>query len=90
MKPFFYLFITLRLRSCLCIRNKGGAGIDGMTVNELPPYLAAHWLEIKQALLDGSYQPKPVKRVEIPKPDGRKRKLGIPTVLDRFIPMALT
>ena len=80
---------NLQLALTHVIRNKGGAGIDGMTVNELPPYLAAHWLEIKQALLDGSYQPKPVKRVEIPKPDGRKRKLGIPTVLDRFIQQAI-
>ncbi len=80
---------NLQLALTHVIRNKGGAGIDGMTVHELPPYLAAHRLEIKQALLDGSYKPKPVKRVEIPKPDGRKRKLGIPTVLDRFIQQAI-
>ncbi len=70
-------------------RNKGAPGIDGMTVDELPKFLSKHWLQIRQHLIDGSYCPKPVKRVEIPKPDGRKRKLGIPTVLDRFIQQAI-
>lgn len=70
-------------------RNKGAAGVDGMTVDELPAYLKQHWPEIKTQLLKGSYQPQPVLRVEIPKPDGRKRKLGIPTVLDRFIQQAI-
>lgn len=69
--------------------NKGSAGVDGMTVGELPEYLRAHWPEIRQQLLKGSYKPKPVKRVEIPKPDGGVRKLGIPTVLDRFIQQAV-
>jgi len=66
-------------------QNKGSAGIDGMTVEELPAHLAQNWSEIKTALLAGSYKPKPVKRVEIPKPTGGMRQLGIPTVLDRFI-----
>ena len=70
-------------------RNKGSAGIDGMTVEQLPAYLKQHWLTIRAQLLSGTYKPQPVKRVEIPKPDGGKRKLGIPTVLDRFIQQAV-
>jgi len=70
-------------------RNKGSAGIDGMTVEQLPAYLKQHWPAIRQQLLSGTYKPEPVKRVEIPKPDGGMRKLGIPTVLDRFIQQAV-
>jgi RNA-directed DNA polymerase len=70
-------------------RNKGSAGIDGMTVEQLPDYLKQHWPAIRQQLLSGTYKPQPVKRVEIPKPDGGMRKLGIPTVLDRFIQQAV-
>ncbi len=70
-------------------RNKGAAGIDGMTVEELPDYLTHHWSEIKSQLLSGHYRPQAVNRVEIPKPDGRKRKLGIPTVIDRLIQQAI-
>lgn len=70
-------------------RNKGAAGVDGMTVDELPNYLKHHWLDLKEQLLEGTYQPQPALRVEIPKPDGRKRKLGIPTVIDRFIQQAI-
>ncbi len=70
-------------------RNKGAPGIDGMSVDELPDFLRQHWPKIRQQLIDGQYRPKPVKRVEIPKPDGRKRKLGIPTVLDRMIQQAI-
>jgi RNA-directed DNA polymerase len=65
--------------------NKGSPGMDGMTVQQLPEYLKQHWPAIREQLLSGTYQPQPVKRVEIPKPDGGVRKLGIPTVLDRFI-----
>ena len=65
--------------------NKGAPGIDGMKVEELPGYLKRRWPEIKEQLLRGGYQPKPVKRVEIPKATGGKRLLGIPTVQDRFI-----
>src|SRR5918911_5393069 len=61
--------------------NKGSAGVDGMTVHELPDFLKQHWPAIREQLLSGTYQPQPVKRVEIPKPDGGVRKLGIPTVL---------
>ena len=69
--------------------NKGSPGIDGMTVDELPDYLKQHWPAIREQLLSGTYKPKPVRRVEIPKPDGGVRKLGIPTVLDRFIQQAV-
>jgi RNA-directed DNA polymerase len=60
--------------------NKGSAGVDGMTVQQLPEYLKQHWPDIREQLLNGTYKPQPVKRVEIPKPDGGVRKLGIPTV----------
>lgn len=66
-------------------KNKGAAGIDNMSVESLGTYLKEHWLKIKEQLVRGEYKPKPVKRVEIPKPDGGIRKLGIPTVLDRLI-----
>jgi RNA-directed DNA polymerase len=69
--------------------NKGSPGIDGMKVGELPGYLKQHWPAIREQLLSGTYKPQPVKRVEIPKPDGGVRKLGIPTVLDRFIQQAV-
>jgi len=70
-------------------RNKGAPGIDGMTVDELPKYLQDHWPEIRAQLEAGTYQPRPVKRVDIPKSDGKTRPLGIPTVLDRFIQQAI-
>ena len=70
-------------------RNKGAPGIDGMTVDELPKYLRDHWSGIRAQLEAGKYQPQPVKRVDIPKPDGKTRPLGIPTVLDRFIQQAI-
>jgi RNA-directed DNA polymerase len=60
-------------------RNKGAAGIDGMEVGELRSYLKAHWLEVRETLESGKYRPSPVRRVEIPKPDGGVRMLGIPT-----------
>src|SRR3954454_25091852 len=69
--------------------NKGRAGVGGMTVDELPEFLKQHWPAIREQLLSGTYKPQPVKRVEIPKPDGGVRKLGIPTVLDRFIQQAV-
>lgn len=69
--------------------NQGAPGIDGMTVDELPDYLRHHWVGIRAQLVAGTYCPQPVRRVEIPKPDGRKRLLGIPTVLDRFIQQAI-
>lgn len=69
--------------------NGGSPGVDSMTVEELPGYLQQHWLTLRTALLAGTYCPRPVKRVEIPKPGGGVRKLGIPTVLDRFLQQAL-
>jgi RNA-directed DNA polymerase len=69
--------------------NKGSAGVDGMTVEQLPEHLKQHWPAIREQLLSGTYRPQPVRRVEIPKPDGGMRKLGIPTVLDRFVQQAV-
>ena len=69
--------------------NKGSAGVDGMTVGGITDYLKQHWPAIREQLLSGTYEPKPVRRVEIPKPDGGIRKLGIPTVLDRLIQQAV-
>jgi RNA-directed DNA polymerase len=70
-------------------RNKGAAGIDGMRVDDLSAYLKKHWPTIRTQLLDGTYKPQPVRRVEIPKASGGMRPLGIPTVLDRFIQQAM-
>ena len=70
-------------------QNRGGPGVDGMTVMDLPPYLVEHWGMIREQLLSGRYQPQPVRRAEIPKPGGGTRQLGIPTVLDRFIQQCL-
>ena len=69
--------------------NKGSAGIDGMTVGGIADYLKQHWPAVRERLLNGTYEPNPVRRVEIPKPDGGVRKLGIPTVLDRLIQQAV-
>lgn len=69
--------------------NGGAPGVDGMTVAELRPYLREHWLEIRAALDQQTYKPQPVRRVEIPKPDGGVRLLGIPSVLDRFLQQAI-
>jgi RNA-directed DNA polymerase len=72
------------------VRNGGAPGVDGMTVDDLMPYCRQHWARIREQLLSGTYVPQPVRRVEIPKPDGKgTRMLGIPTVLDRFIQQAL-
>src|SRR5208283_1453101 len=69
--------------------NKGSAGVDRMTVDQLGDYLKQHWPAIREQLLNGTYEPKPVRRVEIAKPDGGVRKLGIPTVLDRVVQQAV-
>jgi RNA-directed DNA polymerase len=69
--------------------NQGSPGIDGMRVEELPGYLKQHWPTLREQRLGGTYQPQPVRRVEIEKPDGGVRKLGIPTVLDRLIQQAV-
>jgi len=69
--------------------NRGGAGVDGRTIQETAEHLKTHWPQIRQSLLDGLYRPAPVKRVRIPKADGGQRELGIPTVTDRLIQQAL-
>lgn len=71
------------------LSNKGAAGVDGMSVEQLKPYLQQHWAEIKEALLEDNYQPQAVRLVEIEKPNGGVRQLGIPTVVDRLIQQAL-
>jgi group II intron reverse transcriptase/maturase len=70
--------------------NKGAPGIDGMTVKDLRQYVKENWEVVKDALLKGTYKPRPVRRVEIPKPGGGTRELGIPTVVDRLIQQALS
>ena len=70
--------------------NKGAAGIDGMTIGDFPAWVkAGHWTAVEQSIRSGDYQPAPVRRVEIDKPDGGKRELGIPTVVDRVIQQAI-
>jgi retron-type reverse transcriptase len=69
--------------------NKGSPGVDGMTVDELTDYLLEHWQPIRERLLRGDYCPQPVKEVLMPKPGDGTRRLGIPTVLDRFIQQAI-
>jgi len=71
------------------VSNEGAPGVDGLTVAELKPWLKAHWAKVRQALLAGEYMPAAVRKVEIPKPQGGVRTLGIPTVLDRLIQQAL-
>ena len=70
-------------------RNKGAPGVDGMTVGELPDYLRKHWPQLRAQLVSGCYRPQPVRRVLIPKSNGKQRKLGIPTVVDRFLQQAI-
>ena len=70
-------------------QNKGSPGVDGMTIENARDYLREHWPSIRSQLLEGTYQPKPVKRVEIPKPDGGVRKLGVRCVVDRLIQQAV-
>ncbi|MFL5419619.1 MAG: group II intron reverse transcriptase/maturase, partial [Myxococcales bacterium] len=69
-------------------QNKGSPGSDGMTVEELTPYLVEHWREVREDLLAGTYQPRPVKRQPIPKRGGGVRELGIPCAIDRMIQQA--
>jgi len=71
------------------MRNKGVAGVDGLTVFEFKAWLQQHWPSVKAALLTGDYMPAAIRKVEIPKPNGGVRMLGIPTVLDRLIQQAL-
>ena len=69
--------------------NRGAPGVDGMTTEELVPWLAGHWAQVRQALDAGTYRPSPVRRVVIPKPGGGERLLGVPTCLDRLIQQAI-
>ena len=69
--------------------NKGAGGIDGMQTDELRDYLNAHWQTLRSKILEGSYKPQPVRKVEIPKPQGGTRMLGIPTVIDRLLQQAI-
>ncbi|MGG2141065.1 reverse transcriptase domain-containing protein [Symbiopectobacterium sp. RP] len=69
--------------------NKGAPGVDGISVSELPDHLKRQWPELRSNLLAGRYKPQPVRRVDIPKPGGGTRQLGIPTVMDRFIQQAV-
>ena len=71
------------------VRNKGAAGVDGMTVEKLGAYLAENGENIRKQLRTRKYKPQPVRRVEIPKPDGGTRNLGVPTVVDRFVQQAV-
>ncbi len=71
------------------VSNKGASGVDGMQVRELVPHMSKHWSTIKAKLIEGKYTPTAVREVEIPKPNGGKRKLGIPTVTDRLIQQAI-
>ena len=70
--------------------NKGASGIDGITVEEIDEYVKAHWVEVREQIRKRKYQPQPVRRVEIPKPNGGVRNLGIPNVIDRIIEQAIT
>ncbi|WP_232718543.1 group II intron reverse transcriptase/maturase [Bacillus sp. FJAT-45037] len=70
-------------------KNKGAPGVDGVTVYELESHMRKYYQPLKKKLLDGTYQPQPVKRVAIPKPDGSKRYLGIPSVMDRVVQQAI-
>lgn len=91
MKLIEEILTTANVRTALerVVSNKGAAGIDGMKVEELRDYMNANWSSIKQSILERSYKPAPVRRVEIPKPNGGVRKLGIPTVIDRALQQAI-
>ncbi|MFZ1097945.1 MAG: group II intron reverse transcriptase/maturase [Steroidobacteraceae bacterium] len=80
---------NLRLAYQRVVQNKGAPGVDDLTVTEFKDWLKVHWPSVKQALLEGRYLPRPVRRVDIPKPSGGMRTLGVPTVVDRLIQQAL-
>ena len=81
---------NIRLAKNRVYANKGASGVDGVTVQELDEYMSKNWTSIKQQIRERKYRPQPVLRVEIPKPNGGVRKLGIPTVIDRTIEQAIT
>ena len=80
---------NLRLAYQRVVENKGAPGVDAMPVSELKDWLVGNWPSVKKALLEGSYLPQPVRRVDLPKPTGGVRTLGVPTVVDRLIQQAL-
>ncbi len=80
---------NMRLAYQRVVQNKGAPGVDGLTVAEFKDWLKVHWPSVKKALLEGGYLPQPVRRVDIPKPSGGTRTLGVPTVVDRLIQQAL-
>jgi RNA-directed DNA polymerase len=80
---------NLRLAYQRVVQNKGAPGVDGLTVAEFKDWLKVHWPSVKRALLEGGYLPRPVRRVDIPKPTGGMRTLGVPTLVDRLIQQAL-
>ena len=71
------------------VENKGTAGVDNLSVAELKPWLKKNWRSVRQALIDGNYQPRAIRRMDIPKPDSGVRTSGIPTVVDRLIQQAV-
>ena len=71
------------------VENKGAAGVDNLSVAELKPWLKKNWRSVRQALIDGNYQPRAIRRMDIPKPDSGVRTSGIPTVVDRLIQQAV-
>ena len=71
------------------MQNKGASGVDGMRTEQLLPWLLSHGAALRRSILDGTYSPAPVRHVEIPKDDGGRRTLGIPTVVDRLIQRAI-
>ena len=85
-------YVIEKIRKSVEARSKqqeGSPGVDGMTIDAAKDYLREHWPNVRAQLLEGTYQPQPVKRVEIPKPDGGIRKLGVPCVVDRLIQQAM-
>jgi len=80
---------NLKLAYQRVVENKGAPGVDGVPVTEFKDWLKIHWPSVKTALLEGRYLPRPVRRVDIPKPSGGMRTLGVPTVVDRLIQQAL-
>jgi retron-type reverse transcriptase len=80
---------NMRLAYQRVVESKGAAGVDGVAVSELKDWLEVHWPSVKRALLEGRYMPQPVQRVDVPKPSGGMRTLGVPTVVDRLIQQAV-
>jgi len=80
---------NMQLAYSRVMKNRGAPGVDGMRCDELKAWLLVNWAQVRRTLLDGNYRPQPVRRVDIPKPQGGVRTLGVPTVIDRLIQQAL-